>query len=257
MIEPGAPGDLFDLRGRVALVTGASSGLGARFARTLSGAGARLILAARRSERIEALARELPDAIAVPTDLRNDRAIADLVAAAVDRFGRIDVLVNNAGAVDSGPALDLAAEDFRSVLELNLVVPFLLSRAVARHMVNGSGGSIINVASVNGLLASRSWPETGYAASKGGLVNLTRELANQWATCTIRVNAIAPGYFPTEMTGELLGSKRGIEWVSRHTPMRRPGEPHELDGALLFLATDASTYVTGQIIAVDGGWTAV
>lgn len=257
MTEPKPPAELFSLEGRVALVTGASAGLGARFGQVLARAGAKVVLAARRADRLESLARDLPGAVAMPTDLLDDVAIADLVAKVVDRFGRIDVLVNNAGAVDRGSALELPVEDFRSVLALNLVVPFLLARTVARQMTEGAGGSIVNVASINGLVASRSWPETAYVASKGGLVTLTRELANQWATHGVRVNAIAPGYFPTEMTRELLGDQQGIDSVSRHTPMRRPGRPHELDGALLFLASDASSYMTGQIVVVDGGWTVV
>jgi NAD(P)-dependent dehydrogenase (short-subunit alcohol dehydrogenase family) len=257
MTDLPGPSDLFGLDGRVALVTGASSGLGSRFARVLAAAGARVVLAARRAERIEKLAGDLPEALAVSTDLRDEAAIEALVDAAIERFGRVDVLVNNAGTVDQGSAFDLTAERFRDVIEVNLVAPFLLSRIVARHMAGRSGGSIVNIASVNGLLASRSWPETSYAASKGGLVNLTRELANQWAPEGIRVNAIAPGYFPTEMTSELFGNDRGVEWVARHTPMRRAGEPHELDGAVLFLAGDGSTYVTGQVLVVDGGWSVV
>jgi NAD(P)-dependent dehydrogenase (short-subunit alcohol dehydrogenase family) len=257
MTEPDTPRDLFDLADRVAIVTGASGGLGARFARVLSRAGAHVVLAARRADRIEALASELPGAIAVPTDLTDDAAVESLVAMTIENFGRIDVLVNNAGAVDEGTAFELGADAFRAVMEVNLVAPFLLARAAARHMAQEDGGSIINVASINGFVASRSWPETSYAASKGGLVNLTRELANQWAKSGIRVNALAPGFFPTEMTADLLDTERGHEWVAKNTPMRRPGLEHELDGALLFLASGASTYVTGQLIVVDGGYTAI
>ena len=149
-------------------------------------------------------------------------------------------------------------ERFREVLEVNLVAPFVLARTAARNMLErGAGGSIVNVASILGLVGVGRPPQGAYTASKGGLVNLTRELSAQWASSGVRVNAIAPGFFESEMTEELFADERGSKWVARHTPMRRHGHAHELDGALLFLAGDASSYVTGQILAVDGGWTAV
>jgi NAD(P)-dependent dehydrogenase (short-subunit alcohol dehydrogenase family) len=252
------PLETFRLNDRVAIVTGASSGLGERFARVLAGAGARVVVAARRLDRIEALAQSLPEATAVAADVNNEADLEQLVRTATERYGRIDVLVNNAGTTDQDPALDESSEEFRRVIETNLVAPFLLARLVARRMVEQeSGGAIVNIASVNGLLASRSWPETAYTASKGGVVNLTRELANQWAPHGIRVNGIAPGYFESEMTAELFANERAVNWVARHTPLRRHGRVDELDGALLFLASDASSYVTGQLLVVDGGWTIV
>lgn len=251
------PLSLFQLDGRVAIVTGASSGLGGRFARVLAAAGAEVVLAARRRERIEALAAELPGAIAVPTDLLQEGSIDELVDRTLEEHGRIDILVNNAGVTDNRSAVDEPADRFREVLETNLTAPFLLARRVASSMIDRSGsGSIVNVASVNGILASRAWPQTSYGASKGGLVNLTRELARQWAEHGIRVNALAPGYFETEMTSELF-DERGREWVARHTPLGRAGAAHELDGALLFLAGEGSSFVTGQLLLVDGGWTII
>lgn len=251
------PLSLFGLEGRVAIVTGASSGLGERFARVLAAAGAEVVLAARRRERIETLAAELRGATAISTDLRQQDSIDELVGRTIEKHGRIDILVNNAGVTDNRSALEEPADRFREVLETNLTAPFLMARQVASTMIDRSGpGSIVNVASVNGILASRAWPQTSYGASKGGLVNLTRELARQWAEHGIRVNALAPGYFETEMTSELFDDK-GREWVARHTPLGRPGAAHELDGALLFLAGDGSSFVTGQLLLVDGGWTII
>ena len=249
--------DRFGLDAKVALVTGASAGLGARFARVLAEAGASVALVARRADRLEAVAAGLDDALVVPADLADPEQRASAVAAAVDRFGRIDVLVNNAGISD-GPQRAETEDpaDFAHAVEVNLNAAFHLSRLVAPGMIDGSGGSIVNITSVHGLVASSPNRQAGYVASKAGLIGLTRELACQWATGGIRVNAIAPGYFATDLTDEMLASERGREWIERNTPMRRAGAEHELDGVLVFLASEASTYVTGQTIAVDGGWTA-
>jgi len=249
----------FALTGRVAIVTGASSGLGARFARVLDAAGARVVLAARRGERLEALAGELRDARAVACDLAAPGASAALVERALDHYGQIDVVVNNAGVDHTESALEESLDDFRRELEVNLVAPFELARLAARSMIEaGRGGSIVNIASILGLVGVGQIPDAGYAASKGGLVNMTRELSAQWARKGVRVNTIAPGWFRSEMTEErMFGDERSMRWVHQRTPMGRAGDEHELDGALLFLASDASTYVTGTVLAVDGGWTAI
>jgi NAD(P)-dependent dehydrogenase (short-subunit alcohol dehydrogenase family) len=254
-IDPLQP---FRLDGRVAIVTGASSGLGDRFARVLSAAGARVVVAARRAERLDALVSELRDAVAVACDLTEPGAPERLVTTAVEQCGQIDIVVNNAGMSDPVPALEETTEHFRGIVELNLVAPFELARAAATFMVEQGGGSIVNVASISGLVGTGQIPEAGYAASKGALVNLTRELAAQWARRGVRVNALAPGWFHTEMTdGVMFGSEDAERWMYSRTPMGRGGEVHELDGALLFLASDASSFVTGSVVAVDGGWTAV
>jgi NAD(P)-dependent dehydrogenase (short-subunit alcohol dehydrogenase family) len=250
------PLEAFRLDGRAAIVTGASSGLGARFAAVLGRAGARVVLAARRGERIENLARRLPEAIAVTTDILNADDLDRLVRTTLDRFGRIDILVNNAGIAESAPAIDESADGIQRVIQTNLVAPYLLAQRVAREL-SEDGGSIVNIASINSAVATRPSDEASYGASKGGLAQLTRELAWQWAPRRIRVNAIAPGYFETEMSETWFKTGDAAAWIAARAPMRRHGRVHELDGALLYLAGDASSYVTGQILFVDGGWTAI
>lgn len=247
--------DIFRLDGRVAIVTGASSGLGSRFARVLHAAGARVVVAARRRDPLDELVRDLPGALAVPIDLTDEGAPEALVRTAVEHGGRLDVVVNNAGASTDVPALDLPVDRFREIVEINLTVPFALAQAAARVMVTARGGTIVNVASQYGLVGVNAGI-VAYAASKGGLVNLTRQLAVEWARQGVRVNALAPGYFRTEMTTDLFADGRSSAWLRRTSPMGRAGDEHELDGALLFLAGDASSYTTGAVLTVDGGWTA-
>jgi NAD(P)-dependent dehydrogenase (short-subunit alcohol dehydrogenase family) len=244
-----------DLHGRVTVVTGASSGLGARFAELLAVSGAVVFAAARRRERLDALAARVPGVIPVTCDVTRADDRERLHEAALAETGRVDVLVNNAGYGRGARALDETVAQFEEILTVNLTATFALSTLFARSMIAAGGGSIINIASILGLVAASPVAQASYCASKGAVVNLTRELACQWATDGVRVNAIAPGWFPTEITAEIFGDERTMNWIRRNTPMRRPGRPDELDGALLLLASDASSFITGQTLVVDGGWT--
>jgi len=245
--------DLFRLDGRTAVVTGASSGLGSGFARCLASVGADVVLVARRKDRLDSLATELASTgsrvTVVAADVSNPDDCERAAETAFDQHGRIDVLVNNAGMGGHGSALKDTPDDFRRVIDVNLNGVFWAARACAARMEHG--GSIVNVSSVLGQVAPR-FPQASYAASKAGVIGLTKDLAHEWTERRgIRVNALCPGYFDSEMTADAADVLRAM--VEQYGMIRRFGVQKELDAALLFLASPASSYVTGTTLTVDGG----
>lgn len=251
------PLDRFRLDAKVVVITGASSGLGVGFARATAAVGATLVLAARREERLEALAAELraegTTVLVRRTDVASQSDCESLAAATADELGHIDVLVNNAGIGPGGAALREPPEVFRNVIDVNLNGTYWMARACAPHMPHGS--SIVNVASVLGLAASR-FPQAHYSASKAGVLGLTRDLAQQWSGRRgIRVNALCPGYFDSEITNA-PGAEKLRTMVADNSILQRFGTQDELNSALLFLASPASSYMTGGSLVIDGGLSA-
>jgi len=247
--------DMFDLKGRVALVTGASSGLGVQFARALADNGACVVLVARRVERLKALKDEIENkggqAFAIEADVTDRVAMTRAFDAAEKAFGTVTILVNNAGVAHGGRATDMTAEEWRKVLGTNLDAVFFWAQEAARRMLAAKKqGAIINIASVLGLAAAKG--AVAYAAAKAGVVQVTKALAVELAFKGVRVNAIAPGWFVTEMNNDYLMSEAGAA-IKREIPMGRFGKEGELDGALLLLASDAGSYITGATLVVDGG----
>ena len=254
---------LFTLQNRTALITGGSRGLGLEFAEGLAEAGCKIWLSARRDKWLQPALDELTkkgyEAHGATCDVANPEDVIKSVTACITHFGKLDILINNAGTSWSAPAEDMPYEKWRQVLDTNLTGAFLMSQAAAKQsMIPNNYGRIINVASIAGLkgVMPTGIHYAGYVASKGGLIALTRELAAKWAQYNIRVNAISPGFFPSRMTEDII-NQRGEEAMSTSTPMRRIGRPGELKGVGVFLAADASNFITGQNIVVDGGRTAV
>ncbi|MFT3866552.1 MAG: SDR family oxidoreductase [Solirubrobacterales bacterium] len=249
--------DLFSVRDRVALVTGATAGLGRRMAAVLHAAGAKVVLAGRREDRLAEVAAALPGSLTVATDVAVDDDLARLAGRAVEEHGRVDILVNNAGTAFAGRAQEETPEHIDATLRVNLTAALRLAQLVYEPMVGVGGGSIVNVASIAGSVGiGGRLPQASYAASKAGLMGLTRELAVQWARDGIRVNAIVPGFFASEMTDGLLGHEKISDFILGNSPLRRTGVPGDFDGALLLLASDAGSFMTGETLHVDGGWTA-
>ena len=253
--------DLFDLTGKVALITGGSRGLGEEIAEGLAEAGCSIMLVARREQWLLPAVNEFKRkgyfCEGATCDVTKPDEVKAVVEKTIEIFGSVDILVNNAGISWGAPAEDMPLDKWNMVLETNLTGAFLFAQACAKHMIARKYGRIINISSIAGMRGSMpaGVHYAGYVASKGGLIALTKELAAKWAMHNIRVNAIAPGFFPTRLTEKVID--RVIDDIKAHVPMMRTGEPGELKGVAVFLASDASGYVTGQTIAVDGGGTAV
>jgi NAD(P)-dependent dehydrogenase (short-subunit alcohol dehydrogenase family) len=246
---------LFDLNGQVALVTGASRGLGQYFARALARAGADLILTSRTRESLESFASEIKglgrSVVALEVDVRDQRSIDRMAAAACAACGQIHILVNNAGCNVRKPALDITWDDWNLVLDTNLRGSFFVAQAIARGMVPHRYGRIINIGSVTSVAGYAGLGP--YTASRGGIKQLTMSLADDWGRHGITVNCLAPGWFKTEQNKVLYENKEWVDYLVDRIPLKRPGQPDDLDGAVVFLASEESRYITGQTLLVDGG----
>ena len=248
---------MFDLKGEKAIVTGGGQGLGREMALALAEAGADVAVVQRRVEVAEQTAEEIRklgrDSLAMKVDVSKAEDVKNMVAVAKDRFGEIDILINNAGISQGIPALDMTEEDWDSMIDIHLKGTFLCSQMVGREMVKQKKGSIINIASMSGFIINRPQPQAHYNTAKASIAHLTKSLAMEWAKFNIRVNAIALGYMKTPML-KRGSDKIAEEWLSL-SPMGRFGEPYEIKGLALFLASKASTFMTGTTIVIDGGYT--
>ena len=253
-----APESLFSLEGKKIILTGATAGIGRRLATALVGQGAQVVLLARRKELLDKAVAELGgNASAIAVDLSDPEDARAAISRAIDSLGGVDVLVNNAAYIAGGRrAEDETVEEITQTLNVNLVAPIVAAQTVFPHMKAAEAGSIINVTSVVASVGIGRLPQAVYSASKGGLTAITREWAAQWSRYGIRINALAPGFIRTEMTDETLEVEKIRTWVESNTMLPRIGTPADFDGMIIYLASDSSSFVTGQILTVDGGWTA-
>jgi NAD(P)-dependent dehydrogenase (short-subunit alcohol dehydrogenase family) len=246
---------LFDLHGRTAIVTGTSRGLGQHFARALAKAGADLVLTSRRVETLVPFEKEIKalgrKAVSLELDVRSLESIHRTVASAEAAFGHLDILVNNAGCNVRKPALDVTWDDWNLILDTNLRGSFFVAQAVARHMIPRRYGRIINIGSVTSVAGYAGLGP--YGASRGGIRQLTMSLADDWGVHGITVNCLAPGWFRTDQNKVMYEDKEWVDYLTDRIPVKRPGEPHDLDAAVVFLAAESSRYITGQTLLVDGG----
>lgn len=252
----------FDLKGHVAVVTGASTGLGLQMAKAFASQGANLVLLARRMNLLEENAKAITEEFGVEVlpfacDITKTEMVEAAVKATMERFGRVDILVNNAGTGAVGPAEEITDDQFRHEMNIDLFGTFVCAREFGKEMIKAKYGRIINIASMYGLVGNMIVGSAPYHAAKGGVVNFTRALAAEWGKYGVTVNSICPGYFYTDLTTETLDSDYFQAIAKRSIPLERYGRSGELDTCALFLASPASTYVTGQNIAVDGGYTCV
>lgn len=252
---------LFNIKGKIAIVTGASSGLGRQFALALAREGANVAILARRVEKLEQVKAEVEAlgvvCLSVKCDVSDNESIKSAVGKVVERFGRIDILVNNAGIGSGAPAESQEDSLWDSTIRINLSGVYYVAREVGKVMIKQNYGKIINIGSIHSTVAMAGSPITAYCASKGGVAMLTKALANEWAKYNITVNAIGPAYFESEMTDMVINTPKFGMAVKAYCPMGRPGRAGELDGAVIYFASDASSYTTGQLLTVDGGWTTI
>jgi NAD(P)-dependent dehydrogenase (short-subunit alcohol dehydrogenase family) len=251
----------FGIKGQTAIITGASSGLGITFAEALAEAGANVVLAARRFEKLKEVAEQIAKksnvgVLPIETDVTKEDQVINMVQRTIKEFESVEILVNNAGIAALEPSVDMPIEVWEKVIDVNLTGVFLCAREVAKSMIKRNYGKIINISSIYGAVGDQ-FHAAPYYASKAAVINLTRAFAIEWAPNKINVNGIAPGFFPSEMTEDIFKDKSLKEQLASRTALGRTGDPVDLKGAVIFLASPASNYITGQTIFVDGGWTAL